>query len=67
MLSYLCMFEHVGVLFHLDGWLVLPTFSLLASSVSVPKAHSSTSLLSETRLHGKQEQKLEVANHVKNY
>ena len=67
MLSYLCMFFLVGFLFHVNGWLVFPIFSLSASSVSVPKAHSSTLLLSETRLHGKQEQKLEVATHVKNY
>jgi hypothetical protein len=34
--------------------------------VAASKAHSSTSLLSAARLHGKQEQKLEMVMHMKN-
>ena len=51
------------VRFYYVGWLDL--FQSRSSNVSAPKAHSSTLLLSATRLHGKQEQKLEVAKHTK--
>jgi len=54
----------VRILFYV-GWISL-CFLCQFSNVSAPMAHSSTLLLSATRLHGKQEQKLEVASHMKN-